>query len=166
MHRLLMRAFPGYFAFNSVYAMFPFTVPSQTRQNLTTAGTLSTYSFDLPKKPPFSIATLDSMTYISDYHAVVQVLTDHDTFKETWGPSIQELCGTMYMLGWDTPASTDQHARLHKEIYGVDGSSKAMWDFFANLTTDLIKRKGYPLGGGVTELDAVKEYSPPGLLSS
>lgn len=160
MHRLLMRAFPGYYAFNSVYAMYPFSVPNKTRQTLMASGTLSTYSFDSPKKPPFSIATLNSMTYISSYHALIRVLNDHDTFKETWGPAIKELTGTMYMLGWDTPASTGQHVRLHKEIYGVDGSSKAMWNVFESITLDLIKRKGYQLGYGVVELDAVKEYCP------
>ena len=160
MHRLLMRAFPGYYAFNSVYAMYPFTLPDKTRETLSTSGTLSSYSFDLPKKPPFSIATLNSMTYISDYHALIRVLNDHDTFKEIWGPAIKELTGTMYMLGWDTPESTDQHTRLHKEIYGADGSSKAMRDYFENITLDLIKRKGYQLGGGVMEMDAVREYRP------
>jgi len=160
MHRLLMRAFPGYYAFNSVYAMYPFSLPDKTRQTLNTLGTLSTYSFDLPKKPPFSIATLSSMNYISDYHALIRVLNDHDTFKEIWGPAIKELTGTMYMLGWDTPQTTDQHARLHKEIYGANGSSKAMWDYFENITLDLIKRKGYQLGGGVMEMDAVRESGP------
>jgi hypothetical protein len=160
MYRLLMRAFPGYYAFNSIYAMFPFSLPDKTRQTLNTLGTLSSYSFDLPKKPPFSIATLSSMNYISDYHALIRVLNDHDTFKEMWGPSIKELTGTMYMLGWDTPETTDQHARLHKEIYGVDGSSTAMWDYFENITLSLIKRKGYKLGGRVIEIDAVREYRP------
>ena len=159
MHRLLMRAFPGYFAFNSVYAMFPFTVPNKTREILTKLNTLSTYSFALPKKPPFSIATLDSMTYISDYHALIRVFNDPDTFKEMWGPAIKELTGTIYMLGWDTPEATDQHKRFHKEMFAVDGSSKAIWDYFENLTLDLIKRKSYNLGG-VMEMDAVKEYCP------
>jgi hypothetical protein len=100
------------------------------------------------------------MNYITDYHALIRVLNDHDTFKEMWGPAIKELTGTMYMLGWDTPETTDQHARLHKEIYGVDGSSKAMWDFFENITLDLVTRKGYQVGGGVMEMDAVREYCP------
>jgi hypothetical protein len=157
MHRLLMRAFPGYYAFNSVYAMYPFSLPNKSRQVLTTLGTISSYSFDLPKKPPFSIATMNSMTYISDYHALIRIFNDQETFKETWGPSIKELTGGMYMLGGDKPENTDQHARLHKEIHGVDGASKAMWDFFENLTIDLIKRKAYQLDG-VLEMDAVREY--------
>jgi len=157
MHRLLMRAFPGYYAFNSVYAMFPFTVPNKTRETLTKSNTLSTYSFTLPKKPPFSIATLGSMTYISDYHALIRIFNDPDTFKEAWGPAIEELTGAMYMLGWDTPESTDQHKRLHQEIFGPNTASKATWDYFENLTLDLIKRNSYNLGG-VMEVDAVKEY--------
>ena len=158
MHRLLMRAFPGYYAFNSVYAMYPFTVPNKTHQTLTAFGTLSSYSFDLPKKPPFSIATLSSMNYISDYHALVRVLNDHDTFKETWGPSIQDLTGTMYMLAWDTPQTTEQHERFHKEIFCVDGSSNAIWDHFETVTIDLIKRNAYQLAGGIMEMDVVREY--------
>jgi hypothetical protein len=160
MHRLLMRAFPGYYAFNSVYAVFPFSTPSGTRQALKASGTESSYSFSLPKKPPFSIATMSSMTYITDYHALIRVFKDTQTFQEMWGPAIKELTGTMYMLGWDTPEATDQHQRLWKEIYECEGASKAMWDYFENLTQDLIKRKSYSLDGGVVELDAVQEYCP------
>jgi len=162
-----MRAFPGYYAFNSVYAMFPFTVPDRTRQILTTLGTVSSYSFDLPKKPPFSIATMGSMTYITDYHALIRIFNDQETFKEMWGPSIKGLTGTMYMLGGDTPETTDQHHRLYKEIFAVDGASKAMWNYFENLTVDLIKRKSYRLDG-VLEVDAVREYIflPPTLTFS
>jgi hypothetical protein len=160
MHRLLMRAFPGYYAFNSVYAMYPFSLPQKTREVLTALGTISLYSFDLPKKPPFSIATMSSMTYITDYHALIKIFNNPETFEEMWGKSIKELTGTMYMLGGDRPENTDQHARLYKEIYGVTGASKAMWDYFENLTLDLIKRKSYDLGGGVFEMDAVREYLP------
>jgi Uncharacterized alpha/beta hydrolase domain (DUF2235) len=130
-----------------------------TSRTLNTLGTLSSYSFDLPTKPPFSIATLSSMTYISDYHALIRVLNDQDTFKELWGPAIQDLTGTMYMLGSDTPEAANQHVRLDKEIFKVNGSSKAIWDYFETITNDLIVRKSYPVEQSIMEMDVVREYS-------
>jgi cytochrome P450 len=156
MHVLLMRAFPGWYSFNSVYAMYPFSLPEKSRQVLTKLGTVSTYSFDLPKKPAFSISDMSTMTFITDYHAIIRVLKDQEAFKEAWGPSIKDLTGTMYMLGEDTKEAADQHVRLHNEIHGIQGSSKAMFDFFEKLTVDLIKQKSFPLGG-CFEVDAVRE---------
>jgi hypothetical protein len=51
LYRLLMRAFPGWYECNSVYALFPLTIPSETKKIFTDLGLASSYSFKAPSKP-------------------------------------------------------------------------------------------------------------------
>lgn len=48
MFKLLMRAFPGYYRSNSVYAMFPSTIPSKTRHIFQNLGKEQDYDFSRP----------------------------------------------------------------------------------------------------------------------
>lgn len=48
MYRLLMKAFPGSYSPDSVYAIFPFTVPQETRKILQTFGEEERYDFGQP----------------------------------------------------------------------------------------------------------------------
>ena len=149
-----MRAFPGWYKFNSTYAMFPFSIPDKTREVLEKMGTLSLYAFDRPAPPA------KPMDFISTYDACVRVLNDQEHFKMGWGPAIKGLTGQEYMLSGDSKANTEQHAHLHKEIMGVNGSEKAIWDFYVQITNELIKDTSFPIGN-YFEVDAVREYSPP-----
>lgn len=73
-YKLLMNAFPGFYRSNSVYAMFPFTVPEENRKILSTLGTEKDYDFSKPRfiPPPTPVLTWDG---------VVNVLGDQDKFK-------------------------------------------------------------------------------------
>lgn len=156
MYKLLMRAFPGWYKFNSIYAMFPFSIPDKSREVLEKMGTLSLYSFDRPAPPA------KPMDFIASYDACVRVLNDQEHFKMSWGPAIQGLTGQEYMLSGDTKANADQHARLHKEIM-VSGSEKAIWDFYVQIMNELIKDTSFPIGD-YFEMDAVREYFLPEML--
>jgi hypothetical protein len=52
LYQLLMRAFPGWYEYNSVYALFPLTIPSENKKILTDLDLVSAYSFNPPCKPP------------------------------------------------------------------------------------------------------------------
>lgn len=155
MHTLLMRAFPLWYEFNSVYAMFPFTVPEKTREVLTKSGTLSSYSFELPKQRLPSIAP--PMKSVSSYNACRQILSDPENWKIIWGPTIKSLTGGVYMLSGDTRETTDQHTHLSKQIYGPKGAFRAIEDFFENITSKLVKERSFQLDS-YYEMDAVREY--------
>jgi hypothetical protein len=153
MYKLLMRAFPKWYVFNSIYAFFPFTVPSQTSANLKARGLTSTYAVDPPKPPATNIH------YIEDYHAIAKILSDPDTYKIWWGPVIKGLTGGVYMLSADDKETVDQHKNLYKNVY-CPGSTNAMWEFWVNQTNELVKAKAVKLGDHY-EVDIVREYVPP-----
>jgi hypothetical protein len=101
MHTLLIRAFLLMYEYNSVYAMFPFIVPSKTREVLTKVGTLSSYSFELSKQQLPSIAP--PMKSVSSYDACRQILSDPENWKIIWGPMIKSPTGGIYMFKWGYP---------------------------------------------------------------
>jgi linoleate 10R-lipoxygenase len=144
-----MRAFPKWYAFNSIYAFFPFTVPNQTSTALKSRDLSSTYSVDPPKPPATNVH------FIEDYNACAKILQDPDTFKIWWGPVIKGLTGGVYMLSGDTKETTDQHKNLFKNVY-CPGSTKAMWDFWTANTTELVKAKAFKVGDHF-EVDIVRE---------
>ena len=48
MYKLLTKAFPGVYRQNSVYALFPFTVPQENRRILQALGEDEYYDFEKP----------------------------------------------------------------------------------------------------------------------
>lgn len=153
MYLLLMRAFPGWYKYNSIYAMFPFSLPEKTREVQEKLGWGSLYSFDKPAPPA------KPMDYIKTYNASICVLDDQEHFQMTWGPAVKELTGTEYMLSGDGEKYAAMHKRLHKETMGVSGSEKAIWDFYVNITNELIKTSSFRIGN-YFEVDAVRKYPP------
>src|SRR5271170_4465548 len=153
MYKLLMRAFPGWYKFNSIYAMFPFSLPEKTREVQEKLGWGSLYSFDKPAPPA------KPMDFIRTYDACVRVLDDQEHFQMSWGPAIKELTGTEYMLSGDGEKYAAMHKRLHKETMGCNGSEKAIWEFYINITNELIKTTSFKIGT-YFEMDAVREYPP------
>jgi hypothetical protein len=51
LYRLLMHAFPGWYDYNSVYALFPLTVPSENEKILKNLDLISSYSIKPPSTP-------------------------------------------------------------------------------------------------------------------
>lgn len=96
-YKLLMRAYPDFYVENSVYAMFPFTVPSETRKILQTLGKEQDHDFNPPSfaGPPISVTS---------WAGVTSALNDPN-FKVPWGPRIRYLmAGHDYMLSDDSRA--------------------------------------------------------------
>jgi len=73
-YKLLMRAFPGFYRSNSVYAMFPFIVPDKNRELLTALGKVKDYDFTKPSfvGPPRPVLS---------WSGVTSVLSDQVKFK-------------------------------------------------------------------------------------
>jgi hypothetical protein len=74
MYKLLIRAFPGWYRADSVYALFPFTTPDKNREIFTKQGYVDDYSYDKPSLvgPPVPVIT---------WKGVTDVLTDQTRFK-------------------------------------------------------------------------------------
>ena len=151
LYRLLMRAFRGWYEYNSVYAMFPFSIPSENRKILTSRGVASQYSFKPPTKPKAEI-------FFSTAANAKKILGNQKTFNVIWGAAISRLTGGVdYMLSADKPANTKQHAAVAKAIYtDVPDAMGEVWDFYTRFTENLLRERSYLLDD-FYQVDAVRE---------
>jgi hypothetical protein len=151
MYLLLMRSFPGWYPFNSIYAMFPFSHPDKTREVQTKLKQISQFSFDKPAPPA------KPMQLISTYDACIKVFDDRTNFHMPWGPSIKAFTGQEYMLSGDSKFDTDIHKNFHSAVMDVKGSEKSIWEVYTSSTNKFIKRTSFKIGS-YYEVDAVAEY--------
>jgi hypothetical protein len=149
LYKLLMTAFPGWYKFNSVYSMYPFTVPEETKVIMEGLGTAATYNFDRPTFAP-------SPTPILSYSAVKEVLMDNKRFLVPWGQKIYGMTGQDYMLSGDKQWNYDQKDRFWKCMYSPENGIKEITKFYEEVTRKMVKQKAYAVPGGF-RLDAVRE---------
>ena len=95
-YKLFLRAFPNHFKFNSIYAMFPLTIPSENKKIHEAMGSANQFSFDPPMYSKQRIP-------VRSYNAVKAVLTDSDTYKITWGVGFDYVMEAPFMLSGDGP---------------------------------------------------------------
>jgi len=149
LYKLFHHAFPGWYRSDSVYAMFPFTVPSETKMILEGFGTAGDYHFDPPKLvPPWK--------QILTHRAVREVLGDQQRFHIPWGPHICEMTKQDYMISDDKPANKQQREEMLADLYGPKHGLDQIAKFYEATTLNMIQQKSYQLGG-CYEVDAVRE---------
>ncbi|KAK9371618.1 heme peroxidase [Lipomyces chichibuensis] len=144
-YKLFMRAFPGYYRGASVYAMFPFTVPDETRLILRKLGKEGEYDFS---KPSF----IPRPTAISTWTSVVEILNDQKRFKvpcmpfleydkadlHCWGNHTYEMIGHDYMLSGDAPANTEQRNFVSNALYSPENAMEEVAVFAEGITSNLL----------------------------
>ena len=147
-----MRAFPGWYEYNSVYALFPFTIPDENKKILQNLKKESQYSFKGPTKPKVLLT-------FSTAKNAMRILGDQKTFKVTWGAAINRLTGGVdYMLSADLPANTKQRNQVIQALYtNVPKGMDEVWDFYTRMTEKLLKERSYVLGDFM-QVDAAREY--------
>jgi len=154
LYRLLMRSFPGWYQYNSVYAFFPFNTPTRVKEILTAMGIDKFFSWDPPREGPNPIVFSTAVN-------VRNILENYELFKVVWGPAILRLTqGNDYMLAGDKPSNFAQHEDVYKAMYSdVTDWATEVWDFYTTYTEKLIRENAVSMGD-FYEVDAVAEYQP------
>ncbi|KIW60956.1 hypothetical protein PV05_01130 [Exophiala xenobiotica] len=154
MYKLLMRALPFYYRGNSVYAMFPFTVPGENQRILAKVGKEQDYNFERPSYvgPPISIRS---------WKAVTEILGDQASFKVPWGPHTYYLTHHDYMLSGDEPDNAAQRKEVQKDIYCPVNGLRQIQTFYEDLTTQLVVVRSERLRGEWYQLDACNDVANP-----
>ena len=151
-YNLLMRALPFWYRGNSVYAMFPLTVPDENKKILQKLGVDKDYTFDRPSfvGVPVSIKT---------WKAVTSILENQTDFKVPWGPHTTYLTGHNYMLSGDTSQDIKQHQEVNNAIYCPVNGLDEVRKFYEDLTTQLIEVGSQSLRENWYQLDAVRDVA-------
>jgi hypothetical protein len=153
-YNLFMRALPFWYRGNSVYAMYPFTIPDENKMILGSLGTYEEYDFERPSYIGVPAA-------VSTWKGVTDVLADQTRFAVPWGPHIKHLTGQDYMLGVDTTAGAVQKSEITHAVYCPAKGLEEVRLFYEDLTTQLVEGRSESLRGDWYQLDAVRDVLNP-----
>lgn len=153
-YNLIMRALPNYYRGNSVYALYPFTVPDENQKILESLGKSELYDFNKPSYQPIP-------TSVKSWAGVASVLQNQKDFKVPWGAHTFYLTGHDYMLSGDKPANAEQKAQIHNALYCPVNWQGQIRRFYEAVTTQLIEIKSEKLRGKWYQVDACRDVGNP-----
>ncbi|KKK18240.1 heme peroxidase family protein [Aspergillus ochraceoroseus] len=139
MYKLLMRAFPGWYRPNSVYALYPFATPEKSREIFKKMGKAKEFDFTRPSYigPPVPVTT---------WKGLVDLLNDQDQFHVPWGQHTFQLTGHDYMLSGDSSANSEQREFVFERLYRPSDALEEVRQYYESITFDLIQKKSRKIG--------------------
>ncbi|KAH8800451.1 heme peroxidase family protein [Xylogone sp. PMI_703] len=149
MYKLLMRAFPGWYRANSVYALYPFTTPEANFEAFEKLGTSQNFDFS---KPSFIVPP----TPITTWQGVVDVLGDQEHFHVPWGDHTFQLTHHDYMLSGDAPANSEQRDFVKQCLYSPEDSLEEVRQFYESITAKLFRQHSRKIGESY-QVDIVRD---------
>ncbi|KAF2020693.1 heme peroxidase [Aaosphaeria arxii CBS 175.79] len=151
LYRLLMRSFPRWYRANSIYAFFPFTIPSEMRAIKENLGQAAAYDWTRP--------TLnDKAVIVNTWKAATDVLLNPHIFKVPWGRALTRLSSYGVMLGSDGTESSQQRDFITHAIFEPPTTLKEIRFLFERVTIDLLEAHTLSLSGS-WEIDVVRDVA-------
>ncbi|KAK5077874.1 hypothetical protein LTR64_003725 [Lithohypha guttulata] len=154
MYNVIMRALPNWYRGNSVYAMYPLTVPKENEKIHEKLGVKDLYDYQRP-------SLVQVPTSIKTWAGAVSVLNNPKDFRVPWGPHTFYLTGHDYMLSGDKPANAEQREHVHRALYCPVNWQREIRKFYEALTTQLVEIKSEKLRGKWYQLDACRDVGNP-----
>jgi len=156
-YKLFYRAFPNHFKGDSIYAHFPFVIPSENAKIYKNLGIYDKYSWSKPTGVP-------ELIVVNSYKAATTILDDMQTFKVTWGEAIEHSVkhagheyGKDYCLAGDGPANQISRKLVMKALYPSKWDSEVK-EFYTDITRKLLKQYSYQIAG-VNQVDIVRDVA-------
>jgi hypothetical protein len=145
-----MRAFPGWYEYNSIYALFPLTIPSENKKILTDLGKVSLYSF---KRPSASVRSC----ILSTARSAGMILTHLLDWRLLWEKAICDLTGQSLSAAGRGDTWTD--GKLLKQVFydGVPKGLEEIRNFYIKRTSQLIPERSCRFNG-YSQVDIIREY--------
>ncbi|KAK0106849.1 hypothetical protein ONS95_003571 [Cadophora gregata] len=159
-YRLLQRAFPGWYPYNSLHIMQPMFTWKMNRQIAEEIGTIKQYSLTGPKKPAAPIV-------LTKHSAITQVLKDQTSFRVPWLPALNDLFPgktdySSFMLSGDGPENLTQRALLQSIMYGPDEFTKLVMEFVTATAKRSLELEGFKMNAdNLCQIDIIRDIAIP-----
>ena len=156
LYKLIHRAVPGWFPYNSLHVMQPMFTRKMNQQIAEEIGTIEQYTLADPSPPRQPIVLMK--------HAIVcKVLKDQKSFIVPWLPAMNDIWpGTKdlssYMLSADKPANTAQRVLVGDALYGRPEFEGILSDSIINAAKACLKSDTFALGSSILQIDIIREY--------
>lgn len=116
-YRLIQRAFPKWFKFNSIYVMQPMYLPSMNIEIFKKFKTIDQYSLDPPAPPP-------KTTVLHTKEAISLIINNQKNFKVCYSNKLPDSASADFMICGDCAANKGNHAKLSAQVtqhggYGI-----------------------------------------------
>ncbi|KAK7980050.1 Sporulation protein rmd1 [Apiospora arundinis] len=154
-YKLFLRAFPKHFEYNSVYAHYPMTIPSENAKILQSLGRLENYSFARPKRQP-------PIVVIKSFQGVDHALANKALGVDPWKPGFNVLGGqdgTKACLAGDGDFFSSQRNNLGHCMYPNHWEA-GVKRFYNKTLRELLARWSSPVGGrhsSTRQVDIVRD---------
>ena len=142
-----MRAFPGWYEHNSVYALFPLTIPSKNKTILNALGKVSLYSFKRPSIP-------ERRYILSTAGSALSIFMQPLAYRLMWDKAISRLDGVTLSAESRINAVADEKILKRDAPNGLD----EIWDFYIKRTTHLLGTRSCRFNE-YFQVDIIKEYA-------
>ncbi|PQE12457.1 fatty acid oxygenase protein [Rutstroemia sp. NJR-2017a BBW] len=154
-YKLFIRAFPHHFKFNSIYAHYPLTIPSENKKIMTNLERVDDFSWEKPVRKSERINVVS-------YDGVRSVLTNADVFSvEPWRRGFSYLMGkpgANFMLAGDGDFFKERRDQMKECLY-QDNWHNSVKSFYESITLQLLKKWGYNVGGNTNQVDIIRDVS-------
>ncbi|KAF1957002.1 hypothetical protein CC80DRAFT_561492 [Byssothecium circinans] len=136
---------------NSIYALYPFTLPSEMRKIKQSLNQLSEYSYEPPKLAPKSII-------VTTWKGVNNVLLYSRAYSIPYGKAFNQLGEFEHMLGSNTAVATEKRKTIYRAVYSTARSIDDFAQCILTITNDLVSRHSNKLRN-IYEVDAAKDIA-------
>lgn len=153
-YNLLMRALPNWYRGNSVYAMYPLTIPPENKKIHEKLGIVDQYDYQRPSFIPVP-------TSVKSWSGITSVLSNQKDFRVPWGAHTFYLTGHDYMLSGDKPSNAEQREHIKHALFCPVNWQREIRKFYEAVTTQLVEIKSEKLRGKWYQLDACRDVGNP-----
>lgn len=142
--KLLMRHLPRHYPANSAYSLFPFFIPSATKENLSKINNVSVndYTFDRPIATPIPkvLNTLTGIRY---------VFADFEKYHQTYSYDMERLTdGYGFFLSFDDRKKHDTDKAMAWHALFPDAQTVSQYiEWYKAKTVALLKEKSFSYSG-------------------
>ena len=150
LYKLIHRAFPNWFKFNSIYVMQPMYTPKMNQEIQKELGHIDEYVLDAPAPPP-------KVTVLVTNAAIAPILKDQTNFKVKYGLQVPDLVFADYMLSGDTAGCRANKAFTSQRMNKCPGAYDVYFKGFEDWTRKILAREAYKLGK-YYQVDMSKQY--------
>ncbi|KAL9116562.1 MAG: hypothetical protein Q9187_006913, partial [Circinaria calcarea] len=151
LYKLFLRAFPNHFKYNSIYAHYPMTIPSENRKILRKLGREEHYSWDRPTRIPPRVN-------LTSYVGAKYMLERPKEFNVTWNDGFEWLMGSEgdnFMLSGDTPFHAKQREVMGKALYR-ENWHRDIKEFYEYITLRLLHENSCKIAG-INQVDITRD---------
>ncbi|KAG2416425.1 hypothetical protein HFD88_007640 [Aspergillus terreus] len=157
-HKLIQRALPGWFPYNSLHATQPMFTRKMNEQIAREIGTIDHYSLADPAPPPRKIV-------LTDYATNIKVLKDQASFRVPWARYLNDMFPGKtyndYMLGGDDPANAAQKKLVHSILFSPDQFLDLLSETTTKLGSELLKANTLWLTKDLHQVDIIRDVAIP-----